>query len=116
MTAIELFSNGMEAIRPVLNQELFCSYEGKTINLATELYAALAGVFDGITIVLNPVTVSVTPFQGIREPIAIGVYRNGNPLRNIRLKAEFVSGAEICLPCLHQRIGSCRSLCAQYYF
>lgn len=93
MTAIELFSNGMEAIRPVLNQELFCSYEGKTINLATELYAALAGVFDGITIVLNPVTVSVTPFQGIREPIAIGVYRNGNPLRNIRLKAEFVSGA-----------------------
>ena len=93
MTAVELFSNGMEAIRPVLNQELFCSYEGKTINLATELYAALAGVFDGITIVLNPATVSVTPFQGIREPIAIGVYRNGNPLRNIRLKAEFVSGA-----------------------
>ena len=93
MTAIELFSNGMEAIRPVLNQELFCSYEGKTINLATELYAALAGVFDGITIVLNPATVSVTPFQGIREPIAIGVYRNGNPLRNIRLKAEFVSGS-----------------------
>ena len=93
MTAIELFSNGMEAIRPVLNQELFCFYEGKTINLATELYAALAGVFDGITIVLNPVTVSVTPFQGIREPIAIGVYRNGNPLRNIRLKAEFVSGS-----------------------
>ena len=85
--------NGFEAIRPVLNQELFCSYEGKTINLATELYAALAGVFDGITIVLNPVTVSVTPFQGIREPIAIGVYRNGNPLRNIRLKAEFVSGS-----------------------
>ena len=93
MTAVELFSNGMEAIRPVLNQELFCSYEGKTINLATELYAALAGVFDGITIVLNPATVSVTPFQGIREPIAIGVYRNGNPLRNIRLKAEFVSGS-----------------------
>ena len=93
MTAIELFSNGMEAIRPVLNQELFCFYEGKTINLATELYAALAGVFDGITIVLNPATVSVTPFQGIREPIAIGVYRNGNPLRNIRLKAEFVSGS-----------------------
>ena len=93
MTAIELFSNGMEAIRPVLNQELFCSYEGKTINLATELYAALAGVFDGITIVLNPATVSATPFQGIGEPIAIGVYRNGNPLRNIRLKAEFVSGS-----------------------
>lgn len=93
ITAIELFSNGMDAIRPVLNQELFCSYEGKTINLATELYAALAGVFDGITIVLNPATVSATPFQGIREPIAIGVYRNGNPLRNIRLKAEFVSGS-----------------------
>lgn len=93
MTAIELFTNGLEAIRPVLNQELFCSYEGKTINLATELYAALAGVFDGITIVLNSATVSATPFQGIKEPIVIGVYRNGNPLRNIRLKAEFVSGS-----------------------
>ena len=70
--------------------ERLTEYRASTL---TELYAALAGVFDGITIVLNPVTVSVTPFQGIREPIAIGVYRNGNPLRNIRLKAEFVSGA-----------------------
>lgn len=93
MTAIELFSKGMDAIHPVLNQELFCSYEGKTINLATELYAALAGIFDGVTVVLNPATVSGTPFQGIKEPIAVGVYRNGNPLRNIRLKAEFVSGS-----------------------
>lgn len=93
MTAIELFSKGMDAIRPVLNQELFCSYEGKTINLATELYAALAGIFDGVTVVLNPAIVSGTPFQGIKEPIAVGVYRNGNPLRNIRLKAEFISGS-----------------------
>ncbi len=29
MIAIELFSNGMEAIRPVLNQELFCSLRRK---------------------------------------------------------------------------------------
>lgn len=93
MTAIELFSNGMDAIRPVLNQELFCSYEGKTINLATELYSALARVFDGVTVVLNPATVSATPFQGIKEPVVISVYRNGNPLRNIRLKAEFLSGS-----------------------
>lgn len=93
MTAIELFSNGMDAIRPVLNQELFCSYEGKTINLATELYSALARVFDGVTVALNPATVSATPFQGIKEPVVINVYRNGNPLRNIRLKAEFLSGS-----------------------
>lgn len=93
MTAIELFSNGMDAIRPVLNQELFCSYEGKTINLATELYSALARVFDGVTVVLNPATASATPFQGIKEPVVISVYRNGNPLRNIRLKAEFLSGS-----------------------
>lgn len=93
VTAIELFSKGMDAIRPVLNQELFCSYEGKTINLATELYAALAGVFDGVAVVLNPPTVSGAPFQGIKEPVAVGVYRNGSPLRNIRLKAEFISGS-----------------------
>lgn len=93
VTAIELFSKGMDAIRPVLNQELFCSYEGKTINLATELYAALAGVFDGVAVILNPPTVSGAPFQGIKEPVAVGVYRNGSPLRNIRLKAEFISGS-----------------------
>lgn len=93
VTAIELFSKGMDAIRPVLNQELFCSYEGKTINLATELYAALAGVFDGVAVVLNPPTVSGAPFQGIKEPVAVGVYRNGSPLRNIQLKAEFISGS-----------------------
>lgn len=93
MTAIELFSNGMDAIRPVLNQELFYSYEGKTINLATELYSALVRVFDGVTVVLNPATASATPFQGIKEPVVISVYRNGNPLRNIRLKAEFLSGS-----------------------
>lgn len=92
MTAIELFSKGMEAIEPAINQELLCSYEGKTINLGTELYAALAGAFNGVTIVMNPTAIAGTPFQEITAPVAVGAYRNGNPLKNMRLKAEFISG------------------------
>lgn len=92
-TAIDLFSKGMATIQPVINQELFCSYDGKTINLSTELYASLAGVFNGISIVLNPSSVACTPFQGVKEPIAVGVYKDGYALKNIRLNVDFVSGS-----------------------
>lgn len=93
MTAIELFSKGLEAIEPALNQDLTCSYEGTTINLGTEIYTSLTGIFDGVTITVNPSSVSGTPFQGISTPVTIGVHRNGTPLRNISLEASIVSGS-----------------------
>lgn len=93
MSAIELFSKGLEAIEPALNQDLTCSYEGTTINLGTEIYAALIGVFDGITMAVNPSAVNGTPFQGIATPVTVTIDRNGTPLRNILLDATFVSGS-----------------------
>lgn len=93
MSGIELLTKAMEAIKPALNQELLCSYDGNTINLATEVYASLAGMFNGVAVVLNPSTVAGTAFKGITDPIAIGVYRNGNPLKNVRLDVAFVSGS-----------------------
>lgn len=93
MTAVELLSKGLEAIEPALNQDLTCSYEGTTINLGTEIYAALTSVFDGITITVHPSAVNGTPFQGIATPVTVTIDRNGTPLRNILLDARFVSGS-----------------------
>lgn len=92
-TAIEMFSKGLESIEPAINQDLTCSYDGRTINLGTEIYASLSGVFNGVSIITNPRKVVGTAFKGINDPIAIGVYKNNTPLRNIRLKAEFISGS-----------------------
>lgn len=91
--AIEMFSKGLEAVAPAMNQDLTCTYEGQTINLGTEIYASLTGVFNGIAVVVNPTTVGGVPFKGIADPVAVGVYKDGNPLRNVRLNAEFVSGS-----------------------
>lgn len=93
MTAIELFSKGLEAIEPAIHLELNCMYENQTINLATELYASLAGVFNGVAVIVNPSTVEGTAFKGVVDPIAVGVYRNDVPLKNIRLTATFLSGS-----------------------
>jgi hypothetical protein len=82
----------MEVIEPAINQELLCSYDGKTINLGMEIYASLTSLFTNVAVVLNPTTLSVVPFKGITDPIAIGVYRNGTPLKNIHLTADFLSG------------------------
>ncbi|MDR0895461.1 MAG: LPP20 family lipoprotein, partial [Prevotellaceae bacterium] len=91
-SAVELLLKAMEVIEPVINQELLCSYEEKTINLGMEIYASLTSLFANVTVVLNPSTLSVVPFKGITDPVAIGVYRNGTPLKNIHLTADFLSG------------------------
>ena len=93
MSGVDLLTKAMSTIRPVLNMELLCSYEGNTINLGTEIYASLTSIFNGVTVVVNPTAVAGTPFKGIADPIAVGVYRNGNPLKNVRLQAKFVSGS-----------------------
>jgi hypothetical protein len=91
-SAVELLLKAMEVIEPAINQELLCSYDGKTINLGMEVYASLTSLFTNVSVVLNPTTLSVVPFKGITDPIAIGVYRNGTPLKNIHLTADFLSG------------------------
>lgn len=92
-TAIDLFSKGLEAIQPAINQDLTCAYNGGNMNLGSALYTSLTGVFNGTAIATNPMTVNGTAFKGIFDPIAVGIYKNGTPLKNMRLKAEFVSGA-----------------------
>ena len=92
MMSIDLFTKGLEAILPVINEELTCSYEGQTINLSSEIYTSLTGVFNDVSIVVSPMSIQAAPFKGVEAPIKVEVYRNETPLRGIQLEAQFVSG------------------------
>lgn len=91
-SGIDLLIKAWEVIQPVIHMELRCSYNGKIINLGTETYASLAGIFNGITLSVTPQSLNGQAFQGISDSIKVQVFRNGNPLRNIQLHAKFLSG------------------------
>lgn len=93
MPAIELFVKGLEAIQPAINDELTCSYEGQTMDVGRELYAALKGVFTGITITTSPESVDGKAFQAVEQPVVISVRKNGVGLRSLNLKSAFIYGA-----------------------
>lgn len=91
--AIELFSKGLEEIQPAINQDLSCTYEGKTVDVGQELYASLLGSFSGISIATSVSSLSGMPFQKLNLPITVRVTRNGIGLRNLKLSANYVSGS-----------------------
>lgn len=92
-TGIDLLAKAWSVIEPVINYDLSCTVEGKTINLATEVYSSIKNVFNGISIVANPAAVNVQAFQKTDTPINISVYKDSKPVRNMKLKSSFVSGA-----------------------
>ncbi|WP_304300409.1 LPP20 family lipoprotein [Phocaeicola plebeius] len=91
-SGIDLLLKAWEVVQPVIHLDLRCSYNGKTVNLGTEIYASLTGVFNGITVSLNPETVNGQAFQSIETPVVVSVQRNGTPLKGISLQAKFLSG------------------------
>lgn len=93
MVALELFLKGLDVIQPVVNDELTCSYEDKTMDVGRELYSSLKGIFSGMTIYVSPKTLEGQAFQAIETPVLVKVERKGVPLRNLRLKCVFVEGA-----------------------
>lgn len=92
-TGMDLLSKAWSVIEPVIGYDLRCTVEGKTINLSTEIYSSIKNLFNGISIVANPSNVNVKAFQKTETPVAIGVYKDNMPVRNMRLKSSFVSGA-----------------------
>lgn len=93
MTGMDLLAKAWSSIEPAIFYDLRCTVEGKTINLATEIYSSILNVFNGVSIVANPKEVHVTAFQKVETPIVIGVYKDGKPIRNVELKSSFVSGS-----------------------
>lgn len=93
MLALEMFLKGLDVIQPVVNDELTCSYEDKTMDVGQELYSALKGIFSGITINASPNTVEGQVFQPVENPVLIKVTREGVALRNLKMNFAFVEGA-----------------------
>ncbi len=92
LAGTDLLVKAWNAVKPVLHMDLRCSYNGKTVNLGTEVYASLVGAFNGVTLTVSPGELSGQAFQGIATPVKVVVLRNGVPLRNIQLCAAFIAG------------------------
>lgn len=92
VSGIDLLIKAWEVVQPVIHLELRCSYNGKTVNLGTEVYASLVGVFNGVTLSVSPSVINGQAFQGIKDPVNVRVLRNDRPLKNMVLQARFLSG------------------------
>ena len=99
VSGIDLLIKAWEVIQPVIHLELRCSYNGKTVNLGTEVYASLISIFNGVALTLDKEIINGQAFQGIETPVVVRVLRNGRPLNNISLQAKFLSGdGDLSLP------------------
>lgn len=52
-TAIQLYAKGLESLELVMTEDLTTTYNGKKINLGTELYHQLSTIWNGVTVVLK---------------------------------------------------------------
>ena len=66
--AVKLYAKGLEAIEPYLYLDLAAQYEGRKIDLPTELYNACIGVFSGLELVQNVTEVGVEAFKPCGVP------------------------------------------------
>lgn len=92
VNAVKLYAQGLEAIEPYLYLDLTAQYNGKKIDLPTELYNACIGVFGGLELVQNVTEVAVEAFKPSGEPLAVCLSKGGEVIPNVAMKAEFKSG------------------------
>lgn len=92
-SAIDMYCKGLDAIEPVMNEELVCRHNGSTINIGNELYNSLIGIFDNCAIICDPTALNAIPFHGIDTVVYIAATRNGQPLNGVKLQAIFISGS-----------------------
>ena len=92
VNAVKLYAKGLEAIEPYLYLDLAAKYEGRQIDLPTELYNACLGVFSGMELVQSVTEVGVEAFKPCGEPLAVCLSKGGEVLPNVAMKAAFTSG------------------------
>jgi hypothetical protein len=92
VNAVKLYAKGLEAIEPYLYLNLEAKYEGKKIDLPTELYNACLSVFSGFELVPNVTEVNVQPFKPCPDPLAVCLSKGGNVIPNVSMKATFTTG------------------------
>lgn len=92
VTALELWAQGMEAVKAVMNEELVCSHEGKNMDVACELYAAIKNVFAGTELRADSSRISVQAYSPVVNGVGLTLTRGGEPLKQVALDACFLSG------------------------
>lgn len=89
ITAVNLYHKGLEIVEPWLFLNLIHMSE----NVPTALLAGYTSVFDGLTLTLQPQSSSVTSYQAINVEIVATLAKNGTPIKNFPLSAQFVNGS-----------------------
>lgn len=92
VNAVKLYAKGLEAIEPYLYLDLEAQYEGRKIDLPTELYNACIGVFSGLELVQNVTEIGVEAFKPCGEPLAVCLSKGGEVIPNVTMKASFTTG------------------------
>ena len=92
VNAVKLYAKGLEAIEPYLYLDLTTKYEGKKIDLPTELYNACIGVFGGLELVQNVTEIPVEAFKPAAEPLAVCLSKGGMVIPNVAMTAQFTTG------------------------
>lgn len=92
ITAMEFWTQGLTAVQPVIHEELSVGHDGKQIDVACELYASVKNAFSGVTLTADSTILTLRPFTPARNPVGLSLMRQGVPLKQIPLHAEFVRG------------------------
>jgi len=91
--AANMYVKGLEAIQPVANEALPHSHNGQTVDVGIALFTSLKQLFSNINVTADPGNLQMRPMQQAEEPVVISVTQNGNPLKNVKLKIDFLTGS-----------------------
>ena len=86
--AIGYYQKGLEVVEPWLFLDL--SYMAENVPVA--LYSGYMSIFDGLSLALVPQSATVQNFKTINIEVIASLRKTNVPIRNIPLKAQFVSG------------------------
>ena len=90
--AVRLYARGLESIEQYIYLDLQAKYEGRQIDLPTELYNACISAFSGMELVQNVTELNVEAFKPNPDPLAVCLSKGGNVIPNVPMTASFTTG------------------------
>ncbi len=90
--AWDLFLSGLASIEDYANTQLLVEHQGKSVEIAVELYNSLKKLSSNLSITTFPSTLQVKPFSKEPTTVKVSILSGGTPIRNVPLNAEFING------------------------
>ena len=87
-SSIGYYQKGLEVVEPWLFLDL--SYMAENVPVA--LYSGYMSIFDGLSLTLEPQSATMQNLKATNIEVVASLRKNNIPIRNIPLKAQFVSG------------------------